>query len=538
MTDPDADALLRTIVRHPREDTPRLVYADWLEENDRPEEAEFLRVQCRLAATDATDPAYPELLDRDEELRLWLTAHVPGPRLAFPAGLSIDGGSHWWWYARRGFPRYLSFDGTERPGARAVRALAAALKRGFEVVPARHLVVIDITLAQLAALLKQPVLSALDQFTVHLTTPTDAEATEAARLLAKCRHLRNLSGLALSLPVGDEGCGALAAAHWGELDWLSLDCGGLTPDGLRALAATDWFNRVGALTLFNGLTGETFDALARASPLERLHALTVEYPWFPAEVWETFGRTKSLPALAALKIEGGDLGPGVLHLVAARGFALRDLALLRCATENRIGPALAASPWAGKLRRLTLDWCGLEPRGAHALLNCRAFGALRHLNLNTNDIGPSGLTALAANPALRGLRSLHLGTFHRRAELTPSHVEALLTKLDLPDLRHLDLHGRRIGPRAARKLADPKFAGLARLDLRECNVNDRALAALARAPFGELIELKLDNNALGAGAEVLADRTAFPRLAACSLEGNALPPPVARKLRRRAGVRT
>jgi uncharacterized protein (TIGR02996 family) len=539
MTDPDADALLRTIVRKPREDTPRLVYADWLEENDRPEEAEFLRVQCRLAATDATDPAYPELLDRDEELRLWLTAHVPGPRLAFPAGLSIDGGSHWWWYARRGYPRCLEFDGTERPGARAMRALASALKRAFEAVPARHLVVTDITLAQLTALLKQPVLSALDQFTVHLTTPTDAEATEAARLLAKCRHLRNLSGLALSVPGGDEGCAALAGAHWSELDWLSLDCAGVTPDGLRALAGSDWFQNLGELTLFGGLSGETFDALTRVAPLKRLHALTVEHSRLAPEVWEAFERTKALPALAALKIEDGHLGPGAEHVAAARGFALRALELIRCGAGNPIGAALAASPWAGKLRRLALDWCGLEPRGAHALLNCRAFGALRHLSLGETAIGPSGLAALAANPALRGLRALRLGTMHRRPELAPSHFEALLTKLDLPDLRHLDLRGRRIGPRAARKLADPKFAALTRLDLRECNLSDRALAVLATAPnLSGLIELRLDNNAIGAGAEVLADRGALPRLAECTLGGNALPPAVARKLRRRAGVRT
>jgi hypothetical protein len=420
-----------------------------------------------------------------------------------------------------------------------MRALAAALKRAFEVVPARHLVVTDITLAQLAALLKQPVLSALDQFTVHLTIPTDAEATEAARLLAKCRHLRNLSGLALALPVGDAGCAALAGAHWGALDWLSLDCGGITPDGLRAFAASDWFRRLGELTLFGGASGDLFGALVQLPPLERLHALTVEHPQFAAEVWERFGRTKALPALAALRVEDGSVGDGAVHLAAARGFALRSLELIRCGAGPRFGAALAAAPWVGKLRRLALDWCRLEPRGAHAILNCRAFGALRHLSLGEAEIGPSGLSALAANPALRGLRALLLGTVHRRPALGPSHFEALLTKLDAPDLRHLDLHGRRIGPRAARKLADPKFAALTRLDLRECNLSDRALAALATAPnLGELIELKLDNNALGAGAEVLADRTVLPRLAACSLEGNAIPPAVARKLRRRAGVRT
>lgn len=538
-SDPDADALLRSIVRYPREDTPRLVYADWLEENDRPEEAEFVRVQCRLAATDPTDPALPELLDRDEELRLWLTAHVPGPRPAFPAGLSADGGSHWWWYARRGFPRYLWFEGTERPGARAMRALAAALARAFEAVPARFLVLSEITVAQLAALLKQPVLAGLEELTVHLTVPTAAECAEAARLLAKCRHLRNLTGLALALPAGDAGCAALAGAHWAAPEWLSLDCGDLSPDGLRALAAADWFRHLGALTLRAGTTGDTFDALGRLAPLERLHTLALEHPRFAPEVWEAFGRTRALPALAALKIDFGDVGRGAEHIAAARGFALRDLHLHNCGAGRGFGAALAAAPWAHRLTRLRASWNGLGPTGARALLACRAFGALRHLNLNETEIGPSGLAALAANPALRGLRALDLGTAHRRPELTPTHIESFLARLDAPDLRHLDLSGRRIGPRAARRLADPKFAALTRLDLRECNLNDRALAALAAAPsLSGLIELKLENNAIGAGAEVLADRGVLPRLAACALDGNPVPAAVARRLRRRPGVRT
>lgn len=45
----DRDALLAMILAHPAEDTPRLVYADWLEENDQPERAEFIRVQIQNA---------------------------------------------------------------------------------------------------------------------------------------------------------------------------------------------------------------------------------------------------------------------------------------------------------------------------------------------------------------------------------------------------------------------------------------------------------------------------------------------------------
>ena len=46
----DGDALLRAICEAPWEDTPRLVFADWLEENGQPERAEFIRLQIELKA--------------------------------------------------------------------------------------------------------------------------------------------------------------------------------------------------------------------------------------------------------------------------------------------------------------------------------------------------------------------------------------------------------------------------------------------------------------------------------------------------------
>ena len=45
----DGDALYRAILAAPEEDTPRLVYADWLDENGQPNRAEFIRVQIELA---------------------------------------------------------------------------------------------------------------------------------------------------------------------------------------------------------------------------------------------------------------------------------------------------------------------------------------------------------------------------------------------------------------------------------------------------------------------------------------------------------
>ncbi len=46
----DRDALLHAIGEHPEEDTPRLMYADWLDENGDPDRADFVRAQVGLAS--------------------------------------------------------------------------------------------------------------------------------------------------------------------------------------------------------------------------------------------------------------------------------------------------------------------------------------------------------------------------------------------------------------------------------------------------------------------------------------------------------
>jgi uncharacterized protein (TIGR02996 family) len=46
----DGDALLKAIIAHPAEDTPRLVYADWLQEQGQEVRAEFIRVQIDIEA--------------------------------------------------------------------------------------------------------------------------------------------------------------------------------------------------------------------------------------------------------------------------------------------------------------------------------------------------------------------------------------------------------------------------------------------------------------------------------------------------------
>jgi uncharacterized protein (TIGR02996 family) len=72
MTDDEA-AFLRTICEYPDDDRVRLVFADWLEESGRAEQAEFVRVGCDVAAvTSIHDPEYVRLRRREQEL--WVSS--------------------------------------------------------------------------------------------------------------------------------------------------------------------------------------------------------------------------------------------------------------------------------------------------------------------------------------------------------------------------------------------------------------------------------------------------------------------------------
>lgn len=89
---PEELSLLAAIHANPREDTPRLVYADWLQEHDQPEYAEFIRLECGYLPPDLTVEGRK---NRIKELKLSLDTNWP-PGL--PNGVFFYG------YYRRGLP--------------------------------------------------------------------------------------------------------------------------------------------------------------------------------------------------------------------------------------------------------------------------------------------------------------------------------------------------------------------------------------------------------------------------------------------------
>jgi uncharacterized protein (TIGR02996 family) len=96
--------LLRALLAQPDDDTLRLAMADWLDENDQPERAEFIRVQVELARG-------VEELDRRRQLELrqrdLLIAHEAEWVKPLADVLDCKPGVWGGWVFRRGFVEYF-----------------------------------------------------------------------------------------------------------------------------------------------------------------------------------------------------------------------------------------------------------------------------------------------------------------------------------------------------------------------------------------------------------------------------------------------
>ncbi len=115
----DRDALFRAVCESPDDDTPRLVFADWLEENGDLERAEFIRLQVRLAPSDAPRWDDPEGSARMNQLE---RAHGEAWRAELP---KVDGAGFCSWF-KRGFVDTLAVKDVGALVAHAAELFAAA----------------------------------------------------------------------------------------------------------------------------------------------------------------------------------------------------------------------------------------------------------------------------------------------------------------------------------------------------------------------------------------------------------------------------
>ncbi len=113
----DFEALVRSVFQNPEEDTPRLVFADFLEENDEPDRAALIRLQCELAREKPRSPRGAELRKqlRGLEARVRRTTLDP-----LPEGVEVE--------FHRGFLHLM----TNRDALREVGSLPARFTSLFQ----------------------------------------------------------------------------------------------------------------------------------------------------------------------------------------------------------------------------------------------------------------------------------------------------------------------------------------------------------------------------------------------------------------------
>ena len=240
-----ADDFLKAILDAPDDDAPRLLFADWLEENGDPDRAEFIRVQIALARRPAGETA-AVLRTRQQALLSLRDAQWSEPA----RGAAISGA-----YCR-GF--------IEGVAARAEAFLDVA-EELFRRAPVR-------------------------QVRLHWDRFPRSTASLTPRL-ADCPALARLTALDLSGNLlGSDGLQSLLASPWlSRLNSLDLRECRISDRGVRALAQWPHLTRLTRFDLSRNEIGP---------PGVRLLARSLE-------VWATRG---DAPLLRSLPLHGNPLG--------------------------------------------------------------------------------------------------------------------------------------------------------------------------------------------------------------------------------------
>jgi uncharacterized protein (TIGR02996 family) len=473
-------AFLDAVCAEPDSDAPRLVYADWLDDNGQSDRAEFIRLQVRLAGLAEDDPERDEL-----ELREWelLVRHGDVWRKELPAWARKEQHSF-----RRGFVGALSLTAKQfvRSGGKLLRAvpvervhLRAVGLELPEVAACPHLKPLTgldvsgnfrpIGAVDLAALLASPHLGDLSglrllgclqdeslavllgwpglQRVKHLALGGNPPLLlEGLRRVFACPGLVGLRRLDLEgMGYGDTILQFVAnCPYLGNLKRLSLASCSAGEGGVRLLANSPHLNRLSALDLRRNLCGSETAAALEASPLlSRLSELNVAETGLTSDglaLLITSRQAKHLRRLDlgnAHTLPANNLADSSAVWKNARLEALHTLSLRSSGLDAASVAAIAGSPWAAGLRILDLWDNALGSEAAVALAGSPHLGQLRELDLSVNKLGDEGVQALARSPHLRELRKLML----HANDLTPKSLRALASSRCLDQLRHLGLSG-------------------------------------------------------------------------------------------------
>ncbi len=517
-----ANADLEAAVRaRTDEDTPRLAYADWLDDHGDPVRAEWIRVQCRLADLSPAAPNWLDLRERQAELACLLKhrhlTRVGNTLEDFYFGNDLLGTRDEPF--RRGFPYFIACQtsGTHWTAdavARVTRDLTQLMSettvRGFRPysTPEVHLTQLlgAPVCARLRGLAISPLIEGGDS---HERAGTFYES------LGKNANACGLESLSLSGVMPEPAVRALArATAFDSLRQLTVGYLRVSAAAVTKLAESAWFH---CLRFFStDLSDEAAAILVPMGASKELRTLDLSGLSPPGTLKFAAGKW---PALARLYFGGALKATGAKALAKAKFPALVEFHNASTARNDDLKELLKGG-WVERLRVLDLASNQIGDAGVKALAAHPVARELRHLHLGDNSFGKGGLMALATGfPALT---VLDLGSSLKR-KATEADVAAFAAALSAP-LRHLNLHGWPLGDAGAKALAaNPALAGLTRLNVDGCSIGDAGVKALLASPhLSNVVDLRIDGNDYKPAAlNALADPAVLPNLGECWLDGSA-----------------
>jgi uncharacterized protein (TIGR02996 family) len=491
-------AFFQAIREAPADDTPRLVYADWLDENGQPERAEFIRLQYRLAAMDEEDSDRLALKDREWELQ---AIHGDQWRGAMPGWMRKE--KHEF---RRGFVSFIVLT-----GAQFLRK-ASAMYRTAPIAELR---------IRLAGLHRVPAIAASSALgRLRSLAIGGGLQGEQIRTLLGSPHLSGLQELNLAgNRLGEDGIRALV--RWRglhNLTALDISNNALDSGAVRTLVGSTTLGNLTHLSLGGNILGEVANDLAVAPSLGALRHLSLARCTVGVAGMEAIGKSELFPGLTSLSLSG--LPPDCCRALILSPLCsqLTALDLQRTSPGAEIVEAIVTSSHLARLRRLDL---GMNYSGDEAIqaLARAGFSSLTTLVLSYNKLGAAGMTALADSPHLTSLEHLSIPWNN----MGPAGALALASSRYLTNLRSLNLWGTSIGDEGAKHLA--AWPGLAHLTTLILNVRSagvggvRALAASRYLSNLRVLELAY-NTLTDEAAEALAASRSLRQLRKLVLYGN------------------
>ena len=544
------DAFLHAIHASPADDLPRLVYADWLEENRDAARAEFIRVQCELAPIDAIDPQRGALEDREHDLLnehedRWLGNSRPEMTewefargfvqclTADPYGVSeaflhehtaeigtfremdIRYATHYSWSNRlthadcSGWASHIdSFRTTFQSGWPRLKSLDFLLLDGFS------------SIADL--FWNSPI---RDQLT-HIafggrngdTQGDMIDETELLELFAG-RSLESLTAYDCGL-TGD-GLGYFLAA-FAKLKQLDVSDNPIAPDAWRAFVRADPAIRLERLDVSGTpLAGISLERVLGSRACENLKQLEMNRCGSARANMVTVANSRFWTQATELRAHGGTIPASTLE----------PLCLVH-------GPS--------SLRLLDLDDNYLRTEGVRMLCEAPWADGLTWLSLSRNYLDDVSLQVLAQSGRFRHLNTLHLS--HNNLDLDEAEgdaithlgVRSLVESASFANLRILTLANTGIADRSVEAILNEASWRLSGLGIASCALRADTARMIATSPrLARLNWLDLSNNRLlGDDALLpLAESPYLSRLCELDIGGIPVSNKVRNVLRERLGPR-